>query len=144
MNEAPGAFAKERYEKLEKLGEGTYGVVYKARDTQTNQIIALKKIRLENEEEGMPSTAMREISILRELNHPAIVSLLDVIYKPAEKKLFLIFEFVELDLKKFLRSNKNSLTEQQIKVVLSSCRNSWSSFSRESSTATKEESSTEI
>lgn len=127
MNEAPGAFGKERYEKLEKLGEGTYGVVYKARDTQTNQIIALKKIRLENEEEGMPSTAMREISILRELNHPAIVSLLDVIYKPAEKKLFLIFEFVELDLKKFLRSNKNTLTDHQIKVTGFSPRNSWSS-----------------
>ena len=116
MNETPGMYARERYEKLEKLGEGTYGVVYKAKDTVTNQIIALKKIRLENEEEGMPSTAMREISILKELNHPAIVSLLDVIYKPSEKKLYLIFEFVEQDLKKFLRSNKNAVSEHQIKV----------------------------
>jgi serine/threonine protein kinase len=64
---------KERYEKLEKVGEGTYGVVYKARDTQTKEIVALKKIRLENEEEGMPSTAMREISLLNELKHPNIV-----------------------------------------------------------------------
>jgi len=64
---------KERYEKLEKVGEGTYGVVYKSRDTQTKEIVALKKIRLENEEEGMPSTAMREISILNELKHPNIV-----------------------------------------------------------------------
>lgn len=117
ISENPGMHSREKYEKLEKLGEGTYGVVYKARDTTTNQIIALKKIRLENEEEGMPSTAMREISILKELNHPAIVSLLDVIYKPAEKKLYLIFEFVEQDLKKFLRSNKNNLTEHQIKVA---------------------------
>ena len=78
--------SKDKYEKLEKLGEGTYGVVYKARfflssflknvvfrDQVTKQTIALKKIRLENEEEGMPSTAMREISILKELQHPNIV-----------------------------------------------------------------------
>jgi len=116
LSENAGMYNKERYEKLEKLGEGTYGVVFKARDTVNNQIIALKKIRLENEEEGMPSTAMREISILKELNHPAIVSLHDVIYKPNEKKLYLIFEFVEQDLKKFLRANKNNLTEHQIKV----------------------------
>jgi cyclin-dependent kinase 2 len=64
---------KERYEKLEKIGEGTYGVVYKARDITTKAIVALKKIRLEHEEEGMPSTAMREISLLKELDHPNIV-----------------------------------------------------------------------
>lgn len=124
ISENPGMYSKERYEKQEKLGEGTYGVVYKARDTVTNQIIALKKIRLENEEEGMPSTAMREISILKELNHPAIVSLLDVIYKPTEKKLYLIFEYVEQDLKKFLRANKNNLSEHQVKVLAPYSRNS--------------------
>ena len=64
---------KEKYEKREKVGEGTYGVVYKAIDTHTKDIVALKKIRLENEEEGMPSTAMREISLLNELKHPNIV-----------------------------------------------------------------------
>jgi serine/threonine protein kinase len=55
------------------IGEGTYGVVYKAKDTVTNEIVALKQIRLENEDEGIPSTAMREISILKELKHPYIV-----------------------------------------------------------------------
>lgn len=64
---------KERYEKLEKIGEGTYGVVYKARDMVSGESVAIKKIRLENEEEGMPSTAMREISILKELKHTNIV-----------------------------------------------------------------------
>lgn len=52
---------------------GTYGVVYKAQRKSTNEFIALKKIRLENDEEGIPSTAIREISLLRELNHPNIV-----------------------------------------------------------------------
>ena len=63
----------ERYRKLEKVGEGTYGVVYKARDTVSGDIIALKRIRLETEDEGIPSTAIREISVLKELHHPNIV-----------------------------------------------------------------------
>lgn len=66
---------RRRYEKIDKLGEGTYGIVYKVKDLKTNQIVALKKIRLENEDEGMPSTAMREIAILKELDHPNIVGL---------------------------------------------------------------------
>ena len=49
----------ERYQKLEKIGEGTYGVVYKAKDRVTGAIIALKRIRLEAEDEGIPSTAIR-------------------------------------------------------------------------------------
>lgn len=61
------------YQKIEKIGEGTYGVVYKARDRNTGQIVALKKIRLESEEEGIPSTAIREISILKELDHENVV-----------------------------------------------------------------------
>ena len=61
------------YVREEKLGEGTYGVVYKARNIRTGKYVALKKIRLESVEEGVPSTAVREISILRELNHPNIV-----------------------------------------------------------------------
>ena len=63
----------ENYEKLEKVGEGTYGVVYKCRDRITGQIVALKKIRLETEDEGVPSTAIREISLLKELEHPNVV-----------------------------------------------------------------------
>jgi len=56
-----------RYKKLEKVGSGTYGVVYKALDVETNEIIALKKMILEVENEGVPSTAIREISLLREV-----------------------------------------------------------------------------
>ena len=63
----------DKYQKLEKIGEGTYGVVYKARDTTTNELVALKKIRLDAEDEGIPSTAIREISLLKELKHPNIV-----------------------------------------------------------------------
>ena len=62
-----------QYEKQEKIGEGTYGVVYKGLDKATNETIALKKIRLEQEDEGVPSTAIREISLLKEMNHDNIV-----------------------------------------------------------------------
>lgn len=62
-----------QYEKVEKIGEGMYGVVYKARDRVTNETIALKKIRLEQEDEGVPSTAIREISLLKEMHHGNIV-----------------------------------------------------------------------
>lgn len=63
----------DTYQKLEKIGEGTYGVVYKARDKNSGDIVALKKIRLESEEEGVPSTAIREVSLLKELQHENIV-----------------------------------------------------------------------
>ena len=63
-----------RYQKIEKpVGEGTYGVVYKAKDKTTGEHVALKKIRLEGEDEGVPSTALREISLLKELQHPNVV-----------------------------------------------------------------------
>lgn len=65
----------DRYERQEKLGEGTYGIVYKCRDLQTGKIVALKKIRLEKEDDGVPSTAIREISLLKGLRHPNIVEL---------------------------------------------------------------------
>lgn len=92
----------DKYKKLEKIGEGTYGVVYKAKDNKTNEIFALKKIRLQAEEEGIPSTAIREISLLKELQHKNIVRLLDVIH--TSKKLTLVFEFLEQDLKKIIDS----------------------------------------
>uniref|UniRef100_A0A6G1SF75 Cyclin-dependent kinase 1-A n=1 Tax=Aceria tosichella TaxID=561515 RepID=A0A6G1SF75_9ACAR len=92
----------EDYEKIEKIGEGTYGLVFKAKHRKTNKIVALKKIRLENEDEGVPSTAMREISLLKELQHPNIVHLRDVYL--TESRLYLVFEFLSMDLKRYLDS----------------------------------------
>jgi hypothetical protein len=63
----------EKYEKLEKLGEGTYGVVYKGKHKETGELVAIKKIRLEKEDDGVPSTAISEISLLKNLKHPNIV-----------------------------------------------------------------------
>lgn len=63
----PAVSAMEAFEKLEKVGEGTYGKVYRARDKATGMIVALKKTRLHEDEEGVPPTTLREISILRML-----------------------------------------------------------------------------
>jgi cyclin-dependent kinase len=95
--------AKDRlskYKKLEKIGEGTYGVVYKAKDRKRNILVALKKIRLESEDEGTPSTAVREVSILKQLQHPNIVELYEVIH--TENSLTLVFEYLDQDLKNYL------------------------------------------
>jgi len=104
----------DKYEKLEKIGEGTYGVVYKARDVETQQIFALKKIRLESEDEGIPSTAIREIALLKELQHPNIVRLVNVLH--TDKKLTLVFEYLDQDLKKLLDTCGQGLEESQAKV----------------------------
>jgi len=90
----------EDYIKIEKIGEGTYGVVYKGKHKKTNRIVALKKIRLESEEEGVPSTAIREISLLKELVHPNVVTLEEVLLE--DGKLYLVFEFLSMDLKKYM------------------------------------------
>ena len=105
----------DKYEKMDLIGEGTYGVVHKARDTETGEILALKKIRLESEDEGIPSTAIREIALLRELQHPNIVRLVNVLH--TDKKLTLVFEFLDQDLKRLLDScPPQGLDESQIKV----------------------------
>jgi serine/threonine protein kinase len=66
-------FLSNSYTGLEKLGKGTYGSVYKAQKKNSNEIIAIKKIKLDVDSEGIPSTALREISILKKMVHPNIV-----------------------------------------------------------------------
>ena len=79
-------------------------MVYKARDLAHNgRIVALKKIRLEAEDEGVPSTAIREISLLKEMNDPNIVRLLNIVHADGHK-LYLVFEFLDLDLKKYMEA----------------------------------------
>ncbi|CAA3025002.1 cell division control protein 2 homolog isoform X1 [Olea europaea var. sylvestris] len=93
----------EQYEKLEKIGKGTYGVVYKCRNCETNEIVALKKLKMDKPDEGVPYTAVREISLLKEMQHENIVRLLDV--EHTEKRLYLVFEYLDLDLAKHMESS---------------------------------------
>ncbi|XP_068647430.1 cyclin-dependent kinase B2-2-like [Aristolochia californica] len=102
----------DAYEKIEKVGEGTYGKVYKAREKTTGKIVALKKSRLHEDEEGVPPTTLREVSLLRMLSiDPHIVRLLDLKQgqnKEGKTVLYLVFEYMDTDLKKFIRSFKQS------------------------------------
>ncbi|PVV02219.1 hypothetical protein BB560_003335 [Smittium megazygosporum] len=107
----------DRYQRHDKVGEGTYGVVYKATDTKTGRIVAMKKIRLDGEDEGVPSTALREISILKELNHVNIVRLLDIVHN--EARLYLVFEYLDMDLKRYIDNTlPNGLSIAQIKSYM--------------------------
>lgn len=78
--------------------------------------MALKKIKLEHADEGIPSTAMREIALLQELNHPNIVKLKDIAH--GENKLYLIFEYASLDLKKYLDIKGGPLPARTVKHLL--------------------------
>ncbi|OCB88282.1 Pkinase-domain-containing protein [Sanghuangporus baumii] len=109
----------ENYAKIEKVGEGTYGVVYKARDVNTGEVVALKKIRLEAEDEGVPSTAIREISLLKELKDDNIVKLLEIVH--ADQKLYLVFEFLDMDLKRYIdvgNQHGTPITLDIVKVIV--------------------------
>jgi serine/threonine protein kinase len=86
-----------RYERQVKLGEGSYGVVYKAVDTKTRETVALKILKFDEfDEDGVPSTLLREISILKTINHINIVGLVDACTSTVPA--YLAFEFVETDL----------------------------------------------
>jgi len=105
-----------RYSTVAVLGQGAYGKVYKARDTQSGQFIAMKKTLHNFEREGVPTTVLREICLLRELAHPNIVNLKDIVV--TERRLYLIFEFVESDLRKFLQRHEGSLSAMQVKRIM--------------------------
>lgn len=123
---------QERFKKIQKIGEGTYGVVYKAFDVEKRHHVALKKIHIKrwvfvikiskqkfltisrSETEGVPSTTIREISILKELKHHSVVELFDIIVSRAD--IFMVFEYLDMDLKKLLEKNSEVFTPKLIKV----------------------------
>ncbi|KAL7605991.1 cyclin-dependent kinase D-3 [Lactuca sativa] len=106
----------DRYLKREVLGEGTYGVVYKAIDTKSGQTVAIKKIRLGKQKEGVNFTALREIKLLKELKDPNIIELIDAF--PHKGNLHLVFEFMETDLEAVIRDRNIVLSPTDIKSYL--------------------------
>ena len=102
--------AQQRYEKQQKLGEGTYGTTFTALDTVTKDIVVLKYIRIDHEEHGLNSSSLREISTINGLNHPNIVLLKDTLFE--KDKFCLVFENLQHCLTKILHpkySAKNDL-----------------------------------
>uniref|UniRef100_A0A493TPX1 cyclin-dependent kinase n=1 Tax=Anas platyrhynchos platyrhynchos TaxID=8840 RepID=A0A493TPX1_ANAPP len=105
----------ETYIKLEKLGEGTYATVYKGRSKLTENLVALKEIRLEHEE-GAPCTAIREVSLLKDLKHANIVTLHDIVH--TDKSLTLVFEYLDKDLKQYMDDCGNIMSMHNVKLFL--------------------------
>ncbi|XP_069483500.1 cyclin-dependent kinase 7 isoform X3 [Ambystoma mexicanum] len=108
-----------RYEKLDFLGEGQFATVYKARDKNTNQIVAIKKIKLGHRSEakdGINRTALREIKLLQELSHPNIIGLLDAFGH--KSNISLVFDFMETDLEVIIKDTSLVLTPAHIKAYM--------------------------
>lgn len=108
-----------RYEKIDFLGEGQFAIVYKARDIETDQIVAVKKIKIGSREEaqdGINRTALREIKLLHELKHENVIGLLDVFGH--KSNVSLVFDFMHTDLEVIIKDPKIVLTPANIKAYM--------------------------
>jgi serine/threonine protein kinase len=103
----------QRYMRLDNIGEGTYGRVYKARETSTGELVAVKRLFPSQEEEGVSATTIREIAILKQLSHPNIIKLKDVLFQLP--KLTLVFELCQFDLKKYMQQNGQLLHPEEVR-----------------------------
>ncbi|KAL7718224.1 Cyclin-dependent kinase 2 [Entamoeba marina] len=102
--------------KQQGLGEGTYGVVSKAWDIHENRFVALKKIKQDREDDGIPVTSVREIAVLLELKHDTIVELFDIYVE--DKFLYLVFEYCDEDLKHYMTHKTKHFTLLDIKPII--------------------------
>ncbi|KAH7351822.1 hypothetical protein KP509_19G016000 [Ceratopteris richardii] len=109
----------DSFEKLDKIGQGTYSNVYKARDLVTEKIVAMKKVRFDNLEEESIRFMAREILVLRRLDHPNVVKLEGLVTSRISCSLYLVFEYMEHDLAGLAACPDIDFTEAQVKCYLS-------------------------
>ncbi|KAK8677690.1 hypothetical protein V6N13_143215 [Hibiscus sabdariffa] len=108
----------ESFEKLEKVGQGTYSSVYKARDLETGKIVAMKKVRFVNMDPESVRFMAREIIILRRLDHPNVMKLVCIVTSRMSSSLYLVFEYMDHDLSGLSATPGIKFTEQQIKCYM--------------------------
>ena len=113
MINSPVPSSLDDYVKIEKIGEGSYGVVFKGRHKKRGDIVAMKKVKIDAEDEGIPATSVREISMLRDIQHQNIVQLKDILM--SDLKLYLVFEFLTMDLARFMKINQTGLDPRTVK-----------------------------
>jgi len=100
----------ENYQKLNKLGEGTYGVVFKAKDLRKDDFVAMKIMHVEEEEEGVSVTALREIALMKKLHHTNILRLREAFY--AKNSVTMITDYLEIDLCRYMSISKGPMNEK--------------------------------
>ncbi|KAH7321935.1 kinase-like domain-containing protein [Rhexocercosporidium sp. MPI-PUGE-AT-0058] len=111
----------EDYEKLNDIEEGAYGWVSRARDTRTGEVVALKRLKMDNAQDGIPVTGLREIQTLRDCRHANIVGLREVVVGEDTRKIeniFLVLDFLEHDLKTLLEEMPEPFLTSEIKTLL--------------------------
>ncbi|KAK0590807.1 hypothetical protein LWI29_031954 [Acer saccharum] len=106
------------FEKLDKIGQGTYSNVYKARDLLTGKIVALKKVRFDNLEPESVKFMAREILVLSKLDHPNVIKLEGLVTSRMSCSLYLVFEYMEHDLSGLAACQGVKFTEPQIKCYM--------------------------
>ncbi|KAI3467676.1 hypothetical protein Pfo_024339 [Paulownia fortunei] len=117
VNMLQGCRSVNEFERLNKIDEGTYGVVYRAKDKKTGEIVALKKVKMEKEREGFPLTSLREINILLSFHHPSIVDVKEVVVGSNLDSIFMVMEYMEHDLKGLMETMKQPFTLRGIKYL---------------------------
>lgn len=113
-------FCDGRFQFIEKLGEGSYGKVYKVKDNLRGQLVALKKVKFHwDKVQGIPQSSLRELAILKESNHENIIKLYDIIQSTDHSfELFLVFEVSDMDLRKYIHINGYTLQKVKIRNIL--------------------------
>jgi serine/threonine protein kinase len=101
------------YDVQELLGVGKYGRVYRAWDIVRVRVVALKEIKVENEDEGIPITTLREIVLLRGIKHKNVVELIDTVIDLEKSRIFLVLEFMDWDLSVMLAKSGGLSKESQ-------------------------------
>ncbi|TPX41804.1 hypothetical protein SeMB42_g05404 [Synchytrium endobioticum] len=112
----PVTMSLNHYERLNQVGEGTYGKVYKARDRRNSSLVALKKVRIEPDKDGFPITGIREIKILTTLRHPNIVKLKEIV--SSKDRIDLVFEYMDHDLTGLFANSQFKPSPSHIKCLM--------------------------
>ncbi|PWA49893.1 protein kinase-like domain-containing protein [Artemisia annua] len=108
----------DSYDKLAKIGHGTYSNVYKARDRDTGKIVALKKVRFDTSEPESVKFMAREIIILQKLDHPNIIKLEGLATSRMQYSLYLVFDYMQSDLTRIISRPEGRLSEPQVKCYM--------------------------
>ncbi|KAM4651013.1 cyclin-dependent kinase 11B isoform 2-T2 [Discoglossus pictus] len=113
-----GCRSVEEFQCLNRIEEGTYGVVYRAKDRKTDEIVALKRLKMEKEKEGFPITSLREINTILKAQHPNIVTVREIVVGSNMDKIYIVMNYVEHDLKSLMETMKQPFLPGEVKTLM--------------------------